>query len=136
MIYRNLLAFLWLLSVSDLFAAEEEVLLFLSDDRIDLLASDGNEPGAEDLIRRYYGLLAAPTQERLAALQMQLANRMEDYEVAFAAADTAEVNEIYADLTRFWAEIQLIHYREYTSAAIDELQTAYAGLYELIAGFN
>ena len=51
MIYRILLAFLWLLSVSNLYAAEEEVLLFLSDDRIDLLASDGNEPGAEDLIR-------------------------------------------------------------------------------------
>ena len=80
MIYRNLLAFLWLLPVSNIYAAEEEVLLFLSDDRIDLLASDGNESGAEDLIRRYYGLLAAPTQERLAALQMQLANRMEDYE--------------------------------------------------------
>ena len=67
---------------------------------------------------------------------MLLANRMEDYEVAFAAADTAEVNEIYADLTRFWAEIQLIHYQEYTSAAMDELQTAYAGLYELIARFD
>ena len=136
MIYRNLLAFLWLLSVSNLYAAEEEVLLFLSDDRKDLLASDGNEPDAEDMIRRYYGLLAAPTQARLAALQMQLANRMEDYEVAFAAADTAEVNEIYTDLTRFWAEIQLIHYQEYTTAAMDELQTAYAALYELIAGFN
>ena len=136
MIYRNLLAFLWLLPVSNIFAAEEEVLLFLSDDRIDLLASDGNEPGAEDLIRRYYGLLAAPTQERLAALQMQLANRMEDYGVAFAAADTAEVNEIYTDLTRFWAEIQLIHNQEYTSAAMDELQSAYAALYELIAAFN
>lgn len=136
MISRNLLAFLWLLPVSNIFAAEEEVLLFLSDDRIDLLASDGNESGAEDMIRRYYGLLAAPTQERLAALQMQLANRMEDYEVAFAAADTAEVNEIYADLSRYWAEIQLIHYQEYTSAAMGELQTAYAALYGLIAGFN
>ena len=61
MIYRNLLAFLWLLPVSNICAAEEEVLLFLSDDRIDLLASDGNESGAEDLIRRYYGLLAAHT---------------------------------------------------------------------------
>ena len=136
MIYRNLLAFLWLLPVSNIFAAEEEVLLFLSDDRIDLLASDGNEPDAEDMIRRYYGLLAAPTQARLAALQMQLANRMEGYEVAFAAADTAEVNEIYTDLTRFWAEIQLIHYQEYSTAAMDELQTAYAALYELIAGFD
>ena len=67
---------------------------------------------------------------------MQLANRMEDYEVAFAAADTAEVNEIYADLSRYWAEIQLIHYQEYTSAAMGELQTAYAALYGLIAGFN
>ena len=43
----------------------EEVLLFLSDDRIDLLASDGNEPGAEDLIRRYYRLLAAPNRNGL-----------------------------------------------------------------------
>ena len=61
---------------------------------------------------------------------------MDDYEVAFAAADTAEVNEIYADLSRSWAEIQLIHYEEYTDAAMGELQNAYAALYELIAGFN
>ena len=53
-----------------------------------------------------------------------------------SAADTAEVNEIYTDLTRFWAEIQLIHYQEYTSAAMGELQNAYAALYELIAGFK
>ena len=46
------------------------------------------------------------------------------------------MNEIYTDLTRFWAEIQLIHYQEYTSAAMDELQTAYAALYELIAGLT
>ena len=136
MIYQNLLGFLWLLSVSNLFAAEEEVLLLLSDDRIGLQASDETEPSTEGLIKRYYELLSAPTQKRLAALQMHLANRMKDYEVAFAAADTAEVNEIYADLSRYWAEIQLIHYQEYTSAAMDELQTAYAGLYKLIAGFD
>jgi len=136
MIYRNLLGFLWLISVSNLFAAEEEVLLRLSDDRIGLQASDGTEPSTEVLINRYYELLAEPTQKRLTVLQMQLANRMEDYEVAFAAADTAEVNEIYADLSRYWAEIQLIHYREYTSGAFGELQNAYAALYELIAGFN
>lgn len=136
MIYRNLLGFLWLISVSNLFAAEEEVLLRLSDDRIGLQASDGTEPSTEVLINRYYELLAEPTQKRLTVLQMQLANRMEDYEVAFAAADTAEVNEIYADLSRYWAEIQLIHYQEYTSGAFGELQNAYAALYELIAGFN
>jgi len=136
MIYRNLLGFLWLISVSNLFAAEEEVLLLLSDDRIGLQASDDTEPCTEVLINRYYELLAEPTQKRLTVLQMQLANRMEDYEVAFAAADTAEVNEIYADLSRYWAEIQLIHYQEYTSGALGELQNAYAALYELIAGFN
>ncbi len=136
MIYQNLLCFLWLLSVSNLFAAEEEVLLLLRDDRIGLQASEDTEPSTEGLIKRYYELLAVPTQKRLTALQMQLANRMEDYEVAFAAADTAELNEIYADLSRYWAEIQLIHYQEYTSAAMGELQTAYAALYGLIAGFN
>ncbi|MEC8356085.1 MAG: hypothetical protein VXZ91_01540 [Pseudomonadota bacterium] len=122
--------------MSNLFAAEEEVLLLLRDDRIGLQASEDTEPSTEGLIKRYYELLAVPTQKRLTALQMQLANRMEDYEVAFAAADTAELNEIYADLSRYWAEIQLIHYQEYTSAAMGELQTAYAALYGLIAGFN
>ena len=136
MIYRNLLGFLWLLSVSNLFAAEEEVLLLSSDDRIGLRSSDGTEPSTQGLIKRYYELLAVPTQKRLTVLQMHLANRMEDYEVAFAAADTAEVNEIYADLSRYWTEIQLIHYQEYTSAASGELENAYAALYELIAGFN
>ena len=136
MIYRNLLGFLWLLSVSNLFAAEEEVLLLSSDDRIGLQSSDGTEPSTQGLIKRYYELLAVPTQKRLTVLQMHLANRMEDYEVAFAAADTAEVNEIYADLSRYWTEIQLIHYQEYTSAASGELENAYAALYELIAGFN
>jgi len=136
MIYRNLLGFLWLLSVSNLFAAEEEVLLLSSDDRISLRSSDGTEPSTQGLIKRYYELLAVPTQKRLTVLQMHLANRMEDYEVAFAAADTAEVNEIYADLSRYWTEIQLIHYQEYTSAASGELENAYAALYELIAGFN
>ena len=136
MTYRNLLGLLWLVSVSSTFAAEEEILLLFSGDRIGLLTNDGTEPGAEDLIGRYYALLAAPAQEKLATLQMQLANRMEDYEVAFAAADTAEVNEIYADLSGYWAEIQLIHYQEYTGAAMSELQNAYAALYELIAGLN
>ena len=136
MTYRNLLGLLWLVSVSSTFAAEEEVLLLFSGDRKGILTSDGTEPGAEDLIRRYYALLAAPAQEKLAILQKQLANRMENYEVAFAAADTAEVNEIYADLSRYWAEIQLIHYQEYTDAAMGELQNAYAALYDLIAGFN
>ena len=136
MTYRNLLGLLWLVSVSSTFAAEEEILLLFSGNRVGLLTNDGNEPGAEELIRRYYALLAAPAQEKLKTLQMQLANRMEDYEVAFAAADTAEVNEIYADLSRSWAEIQLIHYEEYTDAAMGELQNAYAALYELIAGFK
>ena len=117
-------------------AAEEEVLLLSSDDRIGLQSSDGTEPSTQGLIKRYYELLAVPTQKRLTVLQMHLANRMEDYEVAFAAADTAEVNEIYADLSRYWTEIQLIHYQEYTSAASGELENAYAALYELIAGFN
>ena len=64
MIYRNLLGFLWLTSVSNLFAAEEEVLLLLSDDRIGLQASDGTEPSTEALIKRYYELLAEPTQKK------------------------------------------------------------------------
>ena len=65
MTYRNLLGVLWLVSVSSTFVAEEEILLLFSGDRIGLLTNDGTEPGAEELIRRYYALLAAPAQEKL-----------------------------------------------------------------------
>ena len=128
------LGFLWLISVGSAFAAEEEILLLFTGDRVDRLATKGTE--TEDLISHYYERLAAPVQERLAALRNQLHNRIDDYEVAFAAADTAEINEIVSDLSWYWAEIQLIHYQEYTEAAIDDLQSAYAALFKLVAGFN
>ena len=132
--FLKTLVFLWLMSVGSIFAAEEEVLLLFRGDRIDRLVTNGIEE--EDLIRHYYEHLAAPVQAQLAVLRNHLHNRIENYEVAFAAADTAELNEIVSDLSRHWAEIQLIHYQEYTEAAIDDLQSAYAALFKLIAGFE
>jgi hypothetical protein len=60
--------------------------------------------------------------------------RMEDYEVAFAAGDTAEINEIVDDLSAYWARIQQIHFEVFTLAAMQDLVGAYAALYFLIEG--
>ena len=114
-------------------AAEEEILLTITDDRIDVIIEGEASGNADDLVLRYYELLTLEKQEQLQTLRRRMNRRMEDYEVAFAAADTAEVNEIVDDLSAYWTGIQQIHYEEFTPAAMAQLQAAYAELYFLIA---
>ena len=45
---------------------------------------------ADDLVMRYYALLSAENQDQLQSLRRRMNRRMEDYEVAVAAGDTAE----------------------------------------------
>lgn len=114
-------------------AAEQELVLTITGDRIDLL-SNGEELGdANDLVLRYYQLLPQALQEQLWLLRRRMDRRTEDYEVAFAAGDTAEVNEIVDDLSAYWTRIQQIHYQEFTPAAMQQLGAAYGELYALIA---
>ena len=114
-------------------AAEEEILLTITDDRIDVIIEGEASGNADDLVLRYYELLTLEKQEQLQTLRRRMNRRMEDYEVAFAAADTAEVNEIVDDLSAYWTRIQQIHYEEFTPAAMAQLQAAYAELFFLIA---
>lgn len=114
-------------------AAEQELVLTITGDRIDLL-SNGEELGdANDLVLRYYQLLPQALREQLWLLRRRMDRRTEDYEVAFAAGDTAEVNEIVDDLSAYWTRIQQIHYQEFTPAAMQQLGAAYGELYALIA---
>ena len=114
-------------------AAEQELVLTITGDRIDLL-SNGEELGdANDLVLRYYQLLPQALQEQLWLLRRRMDRRTEDYEVAFAAGDTAEVNEIVDDLSAYWTRIQQIHYQEFTPAAMQQLGAVYGELYALIA---
>lgn len=115
-------------------AADEEVLLTITGDRIELLKNGEQLDDADYLVLRYYQLLPLALQERLQLLRHRMDRRMEDYEVAFAAGDTAEINEIVDDLSAYWARIQQIHFEEFTLAAMQDLVGAYAALYFLIEG--
>jgi hypothetical protein len=115
-------------------AADEEVLLTITDDRIELLNNGEQLDDADYLVLRYYQLLPLALQERLQLLRHRMDRRMEDYEVAFAAGDTAEINEIVDDLSAYWARIQQIHFEVFTLAAMQDLVGAYAALYFLIEG--
>ena len=115
-------------------AAEEEVLLTITGDRIELISDVQPPDDADDLVLRYYQLLPLALQESLQLLRHRMDRRMEDYEVAFAAGDTAEINEITDNLSAYWARIQQIHFEEFTPAAMQDLGAAYAALYFLIEG--
>jgi hypothetical protein len=115
-------------------AADEEVLLTITGDRIELLKNGEQLDDADYLVLRYYQLLPLALQERLQLLRHRMDRRMEDYEVAFAAGDTAEINEIVDDLSAYWARIQQIHFEVFTLAAMQDLVGAYAALYFLIEG--
>ena len=115
-------------------AADEEVLLTITGGRIELLNNGEQLDDADYLVLRYYQLLPLALQERLQLLRHRMDRRMEDYEVAFSAGDTAEINEIVDDLSAYWARIQQIHFEEFTLAAMQDLVGAYAALYFLIEG--
>ena len=111
---------------------DDEVLLTITGDRIDLLVEGEASGNAEELVMRYYELLPADSQDQLLTLRRRMDRRMEDYEVAFAAGDTAEINEIVLDISAYWVRVQQIHFEQFTAAAMAQLADAYAEIFPLI----
>ena len=114
-------------------AAEEDTVLTITGHLIDRMESLDRDTDAATLIRRYYALLPASAAEQAHSLQERLAGLIPDYQVAYEAADTAELNNVLSDMTRLWAALRTLHAREFTSAAIAELSSAYNRLYPTLA---
>jgi len=88
---------------------------------------------APQLIAGYYALLPQERRRRAVTLQQGLARLMPAYEVAWSAADTAELNNVVSDIATQWTRIRTLHAQEFTAAAVASLESAYASLYPLIA---
>ncbi|MCI5105097.1 MAG: hypothetical protein MRY76_00120 [Pseudomonadales bacterium] len=114
-------------------AAEDEITLFLDDGRIGLDESLPADSSATELIEHYYHRIPAAKGERLLVLRQRLAGLMPDYEVAFTAADTAEVNSILSAVTRHWSAILGLHDELFTPDLALLLRDAYGQLYPLVA---
>lgn len=114
-------------------AAEEEFTLFITGDKIDVIDGIPRDSPPQALLRAYYGELPQQQRQRLLQLQQSLASLMPDYEVAFTAADTAEVNSILSEVTHYWSSILAIHNEAFTPAVSELLRSAYGELYPLVA---
>jgi len=120
---------------AEVFSAEEEfTLLTITGDLTDKLElqSDNENPNA--VINAYYAELDTEIRGQLLTLRHRMDRRLEDYQVAYTAADTAEINEILDDLSFYWASMRTLHAAEYTDGALEQLHGAYRELYEFIRG--
>lgn len=114
-------------------AAEEEApLLTISGNLIDVIDSLSEESDPAAVIEAYYLELDSALREQANDLQRKLANLIPDYEIAFAAADTAEVNSVLSNIAYRWAVLRTFHAEHFTDAARAELFRAYNELYLLL----
>lgn len=115
------------------YGAEEELtLLTITGDLIGKLESLNEDANPGTIINSYYELLDQQTGEQLLSLRRRMDRRLEDYQVAYTAADTAEINETLDDLSFYWASIRTLHASEFTEEVIGQLAEAYGELYDFI----
>lgn len=120
-------------SVLPAYGAEEELtLLTITGDLIGELESIQGIENPNVIITAYYAELSGEARAELVALRRRMDRRLEDYQVAYTAADTAEINETLDDLSFYWASMRTIHAQKFTEAAFQQLSAAYGELFEFI----
>lgn len=113
-------------------AAEEEfVLLTIEGDLIGPLDKQDGAPDPGALINAYYALLPLQQQSELQSLRRRLLALAPDYDVAFTAADSAELTEVKSRISECWAAMQRLHGQYFRSEVITLLDEAYAALLSL-----
>jgi len=110
-------------------ADEDFVLLTLDGDLISLIESahgelDGKQNAAE-VIEIYHSQLTAIDRTKVEALHEGILKLIPEFEVAYAAADSAEIAHVMSEIDLRLAAIQEIHALRYTTEAADLLTTAY-----------
>ena len=114
------------------FAAEDTQLLTISGNLIDVPDSLDKEAAPASVIEQYYGELNSADRKQAMALQQELARLIPNYEIAFAAADTAEMNSVLSNIAYRWAVLRTFHAEHFTDAARADLFKAYNELYLLL----
>lgn len=114
-------------------AAEETLtLLTIEGNLIGKIDSLANEQDANTVISTYYEQLSPAALLEIEMLRRQLAKLVPDYDVAFTAADSAEITEVKSDINTSWSAIRTIHTREFTPEVVEILNEAYRNVYHLI----
>lgn len=118
-----------ILSSASVYSAEEVLLIIEGDliDRIELIDEDSD---ADLVITVYYDLLPDDARANIEILRGRLERLQPDYEVAYLAADSAEMAEVRDQIDDQWAVIQAIHLYYFTARVVDILNQAYISNFE------
>ncbi len=116
----------FLLLVRCLYAADNEVIFLTIEDnlleRIELISEDSDP---ETIIASYYNLLPISVNQELTNRQQDLEKLLPDYEVAYLAADSAEMAEVRSEMDLKWAKILVLHFEFFNAEVMRILNTAY-----------
>ena len=108
------------------FSAEEEFTNFILEANliaeIKGLQADDNP---EQIINSYYSLLDKNAMARLNLHRAQLISLTPRYEIAYKAADSAELSELMDKISFHWGGIQSIHAQRFVRSVQKILSDAY-----------
>ena len=109
-----------------LYAADSEVIFLTVGgnllERIERISEDSDP---ETIIARYYDLLPVPVSREIKNRQQDLEKLLPDYEVAYLAADSAEMAEVRSEIDSKWARILVLHSEFFSAEVMLILNTAY-----------
>lgn len=106
-------------------AEAELTLLTLEGDLIGRIEALEADIDSEFLIQAYYALLAPEIRQEAETLHTGLIDLIPNYEVAFIAADSAEITEVKFDIDVLWAGVRTLHSLHFTREVAELLNTAY-----------
>ena len=118
-----------ILSSASVYSAEE-VLLTIEGNLIDRIELVDEGSAADLVITIYYDLLPDDARANIEILRGRLERLQPDYEVAYLAADSAEMTEVRDQIDDQWAVIQAIHLYYFTARVVDILNQAYISNFE------
>ena len=130
-----LMAVFWLTSLCPVIATasdEELIVLTIEGDLIGKIESLDDANSSDLIISAYYDLLTEIVRIEIASLRSQLSALIPDYEVAFTAADSAELTQVKSDIDELWAGIQTLHAQYFTPEVVKLLIEAYDSAFSSI----
>jgi hypothetical protein len=112
------------LALSAQLQAAELTLLTLEGDRIGIIEAPDPQTAPGRFLDAYYALLPESVRDQALTLRGQLKQLIPDYNVAYTAADAAELTQVKSDIDTLMAGIHAIHAQYFTSEVEAMLDTA------------
>ena len=118
------------LSLLDAYGEENDIQLLTIEGNLIRLSEtfDSTIVDRQDAVRlvhEYHRLLPEDLRTDVESLHQQILKLLPDFEVAYAAADSAEITHVMSEIDSRWASIQGVHRQTYTLAVVSLLNEAY-----------